>query len=424
MHSGVWSSFSSGCCAGRSPSRSSFPSARTIWARSRSCCQPARSLSTRRCASHRQRPTRCRQSSGDRSSATPVISRASFPRPSLSRLVTVLAERFGAGDISLSEVQTVCLRLWQSKNPEALLAEKGPQGLLEDYLGEALDGMPAQLRPAAIALLAQMVTSAGTRNVISAGDLFSASRNRERHYAEPARSSARGPQPIEAGSPRAPPRSRPLRDHQRVPGSLDQPPPRRIPPIAAPSSGTPSAAHLGIDRRGTPPGSGDRDGVRRAGISNHDEAQSGSENRLRHLARLGCASECRERTRCRAPAFTRGACALWLLVRPRRCAERHDRTLETTRSRRSCRDSPRRQQPRRQLAFSPDGRTLVSGNAYGTARLWDVATYKQLGSPLTATTAPSAVSRRAPMGARSPSAAMKAPFGCRMSPPTGDSVHP
>ena len=85
--------------------------------------------------------------------------------------MTVLAQRFGAGDISLSEMQTVCLRLWQSDYPEALLAEKGLHGLLEDYLGEALDGMPAQLRPAAIALLAQMVTSAGTRNVISAGDL-------------------------------------------------------------------------------------------------------------------------------------------------------------------------------------------------------------------------------------------------------------
>ena len=59
------------------------------------------------------------------------------------RLVTALAERFGTGDISLSEVQTVCLRLWQSDNPEALLAEKGPQGLLEDDLGEALDRMPA-----------------------------------------------------------------------------------------------------------------------------------------------------------------------------------------------------------------------------------------------------------------------------------------
>ena len=69
--------------------------------------------------------------------------------------------RFGADDISLSEVQTVCLRLWQSDNPEALLTEKGPKGLLEDYLGETLYGMPAQLRAASIALLAHMVTSGG-----------------------------------------------------------------------------------------------------------------------------------------------------------------------------------------------------------------------------------------------------------------------
>ena len=95
-----------------------------------------------------------------------------LPQPLSDRLVTVLAERFGAGELSLSEVQTVCLRLWQSDHPEALLAEKGPRGLLEDYLGEALDEMPAHLRPAAIALLGQMVTSAGTRNVISAADLF------------------------------------------------------------------------------------------------------------------------------------------------------------------------------------------------------------------------------------------------------------
>jgi hypothetical protein len=45
------------------------------------------------------------------------------------------------------------------------------QGILEDYLGEALDAFSPELRAAAIALLAQMVTSAGTRNVISAEDL-------------------------------------------------------------------------------------------------------------------------------------------------------------------------------------------------------------------------------------------------------------
>ena len=131
--------------------------------------------------------------------ALPTIIRGPFERypghfarplaPALAdRLVTVLEERFGTGDISLSEVQTVCLRLWQSDNPEALLAEKGPQGLLEDYLGEALDGMPTQLRPAAIALLAQMVTSAGTRNVISAGDLIQRVKEQEgEHNAEHAR---------------------------------------------------------------------------------------------------------------------------------------------------------------------------------------------------------------------------------------------
>jgi hypothetical protein len=117
------------------------------------------------------------------SDALPTIIRGPFDRypdhfahqlsPSLAdHLAQVLAKRFGADDISLSEVQTVCLRLWQSDNPEVLLAEKGPQGLLEDYLGEALDRMPAELRAAAIALLGQMVTSAGTRNVISADDLF------------------------------------------------------------------------------------------------------------------------------------------------------------------------------------------------------------------------------------------------------------
>ena len=87
------------------------------------------------------------------------------------RLRAALAERFGIGEVSLSEVQTVCLRLWQSADPAALLADEGVQGVLEDDLGEALDALAPDLRAAAIALLGQMVTSAGTRNVISAEDL-------------------------------------------------------------------------------------------------------------------------------------------------------------------------------------------------------------------------------------------------------------
>ncbi|HEX8159432.1 MAG TPA: WD40 repeat domain-containing protein, partial [Solirubrobacteraceae bacterium] len=87
------------------------------------------------------------------------------------RLRAALAERFGSGEVSPSEVQTVCLRLWESPEPDAMLTEKGVQGLLEDELGEALDAFAPDLRAAAVALLSQMVTSAGTRNVISAGDL-------------------------------------------------------------------------------------------------------------------------------------------------------------------------------------------------------------------------------------------------------------
>jgi len=41
--------------------------------------------------------------------------------------------------MSLSEVQTVCLRLWQAERPEWLLNTTGLQGILEEYLHEELD---------------------------------------------------------------------------------------------------------------------------------------------------------------------------------------------------------------------------------------------------------------------------------------------
>jgi WD40 repeat protein len=88
------------------------------------------------------------------------------------RLEAALADRFGSDDVSLSEVETVCLRLWRSSEPDALLATRGVQGILEDYLGEELNRLPDDQRYAAGALLSQMVTSAGTRNVISAEDLI------------------------------------------------------------------------------------------------------------------------------------------------------------------------------------------------------------------------------------------------------------
>ena len=115
--------------------------------------------------------------------ALPTIIRGPFERhpghfereldPELAeRVCAALVQRFGSAEIRLSEVETVALRLWQSEDPQTLLAMRGVQGILEDYLGESLDAFSPPLRAAAIALLAQMVTSAGTRNVISAEDLL------------------------------------------------------------------------------------------------------------------------------------------------------------------------------------------------------------------------------------------------------------
>jgi WD40 repeat protein len=113
----------------------------------------------------------------------PTIIRGAFERypsryepeftPQLAeRLRVRLTERFGSAEVSLSEVQTVCLRLWQSEDPETVLESKGVQGLLEDYLGDELEAFPPELKYPAVALLSQMVTSAGTRNVISAESLI------------------------------------------------------------------------------------------------------------------------------------------------------------------------------------------------------------------------------------------------------------
>jgi hypothetical protein len=85
--------------------------------------------------------------------------------------MTMLATSSRSGDVSLAEVQTVCLHLWQSSDPELLLETRRPQGILEDYLNEELDALSPEMREAALALLSEMITPAGTRNVISNADL-------------------------------------------------------------------------------------------------------------------------------------------------------------------------------------------------------------------------------------------------------------
>ena len=109
----------------------------------------------------------------------------------------------------------------------------------------------AHLRPAAIALLGQMVTSAGTRNVISAADLFGrVSEDDAARVAGGSRSGARASQPIKARATRAPARPRSLRDHERVSGALDQPAPSRAPAFAGAPSRTSTTDDRRSDRRG------------------------------------------------------------------------------------------------------------------------------------------------------------------------------
>jgi Novel STAND NTPase 1 len=87
-------------------------------------------------------------------------------------LKSELAER---GDLLiLSEVQIACLRLWHAPDPKALLAKQRIGGLLETYFSEAITALPSKLQYPAVALLDELVTDSGTRNVVSADTLIDA----------------------------------------------------------------------------------------------------------------------------------------------------------------------------------------------------------------------------------------------------------
>jgi hypothetical protein len=93
--------------------------------------------------------------------------------PSLAdRLVEAILARGDAGGSGrLSELQLVCRRLWHSDDPEGLFAEVGLQALLEDELSASIDRLDLDVRDTAIALLGQLVTQSGSRNVVSEEDL-------------------------------------------------------------------------------------------------------------------------------------------------------------------------------------------------------------------------------------------------------------
>jgi WD40 repeat protein len=87
-------------------------------------------------------------------------------------------ESRGRNTINLSEIQVVCLRLWQSRDPERLFAQRQISGILEDFLATALSRL-GSLEKAAVVLLSQLVTISGTRNVVSYDDLIGRAQREE-----------------------------------------------------------------------------------------------------------------------------------------------------------------------------------------------------------------------------------------------------
>src|SRR5882672_5434832 len=95
-----------------------------------------------------------------------------FPRTLIDRIIEEFTLRSEGDDINLTEVQIVCAELWEATDPVALFAEKGIQGLLEDFLTKELDDFPSDQRRLASGLLGHMLTISNTRNFISGVELI------------------------------------------------------------------------------------------------------------------------------------------------------------------------------------------------------------------------------------------------------------
>ena len=88
------------------------------------------------------------------------------------RIATQIQQRSENGFINLTELQIVCRKLWDSRDPAKYFESNNSdiQKVLEGYWADALKKLGDLYEPS-IALLGHMVTSTNTRNIVSEPDL-------------------------------------------------------------------------------------------------------------------------------------------------------------------------------------------------------------------------------------------------------------
>ena len=88
------------------------------------------------------------------------------------RIATQIQQRSENGFINLTELQIVCRKLWESRDPARYFESNNSdiQKVLEGYWADALKKL-GDLYDPSIALLGHMITSTNTRNIVSEPDL-------------------------------------------------------------------------------------------------------------------------------------------------------------------------------------------------------------------------------------------------------------
>ena len=113
----------------------------------------------------------------------------SLSEPAFDALESSFKELSDTGTINLTEVQIACLALWENEEEEkAFLKEREPREavrrLFGNYLDRALNRLQHKFRKPAITALTFLVTSSGTRNIVSEDDLLG-NVVREDHLTQP-----------------------------------------------------------------------------------------------------------------------------------------------------------------------------------------------------------------------------------------------